>query len=312
MRTWIAIFALFISGSLNAQLIDIIGNSESFQPFGINYSRLPDLGGTEVQNYGLNLNLGKPLKKGVLGIGIGYQYFDFSFNESTNIVDLSTFENMHTVNARIFYRRPLKNNWGVLISGGTALASNFGNGISSEDFVFNAIVGFTKRWGNQMRNSNLLIGAFYGTQFGEPTVFPAISFNQKLNEHWSYSLGIPVTGITYKINEKHRIALLASPQGIFGNNSNEIAVDGNRTLTNTKLQFNGINTRLSYRYLFTRNLAFVGDLGFVPNPTLKILDNENEEIFDLHPASGAYFNVGIQFVLQRPKNNNPKENKHEN
>lgn len=289
----------------------LLGNPGEFEPIGINYARIPDLGGTEVNNYGLNLNLAKPVGKGILGFGLGYQYYDFVFNESTNVIDLSTYENMHLIRSNVSYIRPLKNRWGIMVSAGTTLMSNLGDGITSEDFVFNAILGVTKRWGDFERNSSLLIGAFYGTQLGEPTVLPAVSFRQKLNEHWSYSLGIPITGLTYQINKKHRLALLASPQGIFANNSNEVAVDGNRTLTNTKLQFNGINTRLSYRYLFTKNLAFIGEAGFVPNATLKVLDNDNEDIFDLDPGNGAYFNLGLRFVIQRERENS-NQNKETN
>ncbi|MEM9362363.1 MAG: DUF6268 family outer membrane beta-barrel protein [Bacteroidota bacterium] len=304
MRSIIVCIGLISTVSVRAQLPFTGGNVEEVEPIQINYSFLPDLGGTEIQNYGLSLNFVKPIKKGILGFRLGYQLYDFSFNESTNLLNLSDYSEIHTINTGIFYVRPLKNNWGILISAGTTLASNFGDGISEEDFVVNAILGFTKRWGNQEKGSNLLIGAFYGTQFGEPSVFPAVSFSQILNKHWSYSVGVPVTGLNYKVNERHRISLLGSPQGIFANNSNEIAVDGNRTLKDTKLQFNGINTRLSYRYLFTKNLAFVGEVGFVPNPTLRILDNDNEEVFDFNPESGAYFNLGLRFVLQRPGQNN--------
>ena len=307
MKKWSILFCMLVGGFyVHAQIPIGAGNSQKLEPLSINYGVIPDLGNTEVANYGLNVSIPKRLGKGVMIIRLGYQHFDFTFNESTNVVDVASYQNMHTVRTSISYLRPLENSWGILFSGGTSLMSNFGDGISGEDFVFNAILGFTKNWGDTNRNSNLLVGAFYGTQFGEPTVFPALSFNQKLNAHWSYSLGIPVTGITYTINPKHRLSVLASPQGLYGNNSNTIAVDGNRTLTNTKLQFNGINTRISYRYLFTKNLAFVGEIGYIPNPTLKILDNENEEIFDFKPESGAYANVGLRFVIQKQSKNDTK------
>ncbi|MEM6864677.1 MAG: DUF6268 family outer membrane beta-barrel protein [Bacteroidota bacterium] len=306
MRNLMVFVSFLVMASSEAQLPIMLGSSKEFEPLSINYGQLPDLGRTELRNYGINLNLVKPLTKGILGLGLAYQRFDFNFNESTNALELSTFEKMNTINMGIFYVRPLKNNWGLLFSGGTALMSNFAAGISGEDFVFNALVGFTKKWGDENRNSNLLFGAFYGTQFGEPTVFPAISFNQKLNERWSYSLGIPVTGLTYTINETQSISLLASPQGIFGNNADEIPVTGNRTLKNTKLQFNGIHTRLSYRFRFTGNLAFIGEAGLFANPTLKILDSANEAIFDFDPESSTYFNLGLRYVLQKQQKNSTK------
>ena len=50
----------------------------------------------------------------------------------------------------------------------------------------------------------------------------------------------------------------------------------------------------------------MGEVGYVPNPTLKILDDENEEIFDFNPESGAYVNVGLRFVIQRKPNDESK------
>ena len=200
-----------------------------------------------------------------------------------------------------------------MLSGGTSLISNFSSGISSEDFVFNAMVGVVKKWGDDERNSTLMVGAFYGTQLGEPTLLPAVSFSQKLNAHWSYSLGLPVTGINYRVNEKHQFALLASPQGIFGNNPSEERVEGNRTITNTKLQFNGINTRVSYQFKFTKHLALFTEGGFLPSSELKILDDNNNEIIDLDSGSGAYINAGMRFVINRPRNNrNSNKNSNEN
>lgn len=278
------------------------GNTEEFNPVSINYSFIPDLGGTEVTNYGVNLNFGIPLKKGLVGLSMGYQRLDFDFGESTNLVNLSSYETMQVIKSSASYIIPLKDSLNFIISAGASLMSNFGDGLSSEDFLFNAIVGGLKRWGNYEKNSTLLIGALYGTQFGQPTLLPAISFNQKINEHWSYSLGLPVTGVNYRINNGHRFSLLASPQGIFGNNSNEERVEGNRTITNTKLQFNGINTRITYQFKFTKYLAFFTEGGFIPTSVLKILDDANNEIIDLNPGSGTYINVGLRLVVKRPNN----------
>ncbi len=297
---------VLVSMACSAQM-PIITPPGEIQPISFEYGSLPDLGGTEITNYRVNLNMVQPLGKSSIGFTIGYQYFDFVFNESTNVIDLATYEHMHVARVGLFYIRPLENSWGLLFSGGTSLMSNLGDGITSEDFVFNAIGAVTKRWGNFDRNTVLMLGVLYGTQFGEPAILPVASLRQKLNEHWSYSLGLPITGINYKINDRHLFMASLIPEGLFGNNSNEVPAEGNRTLTNTKLQFNGINASLAYRFRFAKNLAFTARGGFVPAATLKILDNENQEIYDLDPGSGAYFRVGLSFVLNRkPSSNNTK------
>ncbi|WP_299529806.1 DUF6268 family outer membrane beta-barrel protein [Ulvibacterium sp.] len=293
--------------------IPIIQNPGEVELAGIDYGYLPDLGGTEIHNYNINLNLAKPVGKSIIGLGLTYRYFDFTFDESTNILDLSTYENMHVIRTNLLFVRPLRKDWTLLVSAGPTLMSNFANGVSSEDIVVNALGAVNKRWGDFERNTVLMLGVLYGTQFGEPRVLPALLLRQKLNRHWSYSFGLPITGINYRINDRHRISALVSPEGLFGNNSNAIAVDGNRILTDTKIQFNGINARLLYRYRFTKNLAFVAEGGFLPAATLRIVDNDNNEIFDLEPGSGTYFKFGIRFALKRPsQNKNLKSDDNEN
>ncbi len=287
-----------------------IGNPGEVDLAGVEYGVFPELGNTEVNYFGANFNFGKPIGKGVLGLGLRYQNFDFSFDEATNQLDFSSYENAHAIRFNLFYRLRLKNSWSVLASLGPSLMSNFEGGINSEDFVANAILLLSKRWGDQKRNSSLSFGVFYGTQFGEPTIFPALSFRQQLNEKWSYSIGLPVTGISYQINERSRISFRAQPQGIFANNSSEVMVN-NDLLTNTKLQFNGFGLGLVYRHRLAKFLVVEANGGFLPVSNLKILDTDNEEIYDFDPGSGAYFNLGLRFSPQRtgriPSSNNSKK-----
>ncbi|UJH69141.1 DUF6268 family outer membrane beta-barrel protein [Allomuricauda sp. SCSIO 65647] len=306
MKRYILLLVLLGSFKCFNQMPIMVTPGE-IQPVSIQYGFLPDLGGTEITNYRIDLNMARPVGKSIIGFNIGYQYYDFVFDESTNVIDLTTYENMHVARVGLSFIRPLKNSWGLMLMGGTSLMSNLGNGVGSEDFVFNSIGAVTKRWGNFDRNTVLMLGVLYGTQLGEPTILPAVSLRQKLNEHWSYSLGLPITGINYSINDRHLFTASLMPEGLFGNNSNEVAVEGNRILTNTKLQFNGINASLAYRLKFAKNLALTVRGGFVPAATLKVLDDESEEIYDLDPGSGAYFRVGLNLVLNRKQLNKNKK-----
>lgn len=301
---------LSLAVKTNAQ-IPIMGGPD-IDIGGINYSNVPDLGGVEVINYGADFSFAKPLSKGMLGFRLNYQNFDFSFDQSTNIIDTSSYENMNLIGASIFYRLPLKNSWSVIASVGSNMISNFEGDITSEDFVFNAIGMLSKRWGDQERNSVLSFGILYGTQFGQPTLLPVASFRQKLNAHWSYTLGLPITGINFQINKKNRLSFSLRPQGIYGNNSGTVAFQANNTLENSKLQFNALRAGLSYRYKFTSFLSVLIEGGYLPTVQLKILDQDNNEIYDFDPDTTSYFNVGLRFGLNKKPGNNSKNNTNEN
>ncbi|WP_461444660.1 DUF6268 family outer membrane beta-barrel protein [Maribacter sp.] len=293
-----AILMLLVTSITHSQM-SFMGSPDEIEIAGLEYGYLPELGNTELRTFKANINLAKPIGKSIIGFGLSYQNFGFSFDEATNVIDLDGYGNMHAIRANLSFIRPLGNSWAVVASVGPSLMSNFGDGISSEDLVFNVLAATTKRWGDSDRNTMIMVGLIYGAQFGEPRVFPALSLRQKLNPHWSYSVGLPVTGLNYRINDRHRISVLASPEGLFANNSNPVAVEGNRSLSDTKLLFNGLNTRLAYTYRFTKFLAFSVEGGFIPISNLRILDNENQDIYDFEPDSGAYFKAGLKLVLNR-------------
>lgn len=312
MIRYTCFLAFLVLATSHAQMPGM-GNAREIEIAGLEYGFLPDLGRTKVRNFKAHLNLGKPIGRSIIGFGLSYQNVDFAFDESTNVINLDTYENMHAIRANLSFVRPLGNSWTMIASVGPSLMSNFGEGITSEDFVFNIIAGATKRWGDFDRNTMLMIGVLYGTQLGEPRLLPALSLRQKLNAHWSYSVGLPVTRLDYHINDRHRFSLMASPEGIFANNSKAVAVAGGRSLTNTKLQFNGLNTRIAYSYRFTKFLACTAEGGFIPLATLKILDDENEDIYDFEPDAGTYFKVGLKLVLNRKQRmENIKESNNEN
>ena len=295
---------MIAANGLSAQML-MMGGDE-FEIGGVNYSNVPNLGDTEVTNFGADGGLARPFGKGFLGIRINYQNFDFSFNESTNIIDFSTYENMNLVQANVFYRRPLKNSWSMTISFGSSLISNLEGDISTEDFVINTIGLLSKKWGDRGRHSVLSFGALYGTQFGQPTLLPVVSFRQKLNEQWSYSIGLPITGINYKINKKNRLSFTLQPQGIYGNNSGEVLFESG-TLTNSKLQYNALRTGISYRYKILPFLSALVEGGYLPLVNLRILDKDNNEIYDFNPDSSAYFNVGLRFGIDMKKSNSKND-----
>ncbi|GAB5400135.1 MAG: hypothetical protein Aureis2KO_17200 [Aureisphaera sp.] len=265
------------------------------------FGLVPDLNGTSIETIGVQGNLMKPIKKGMFGVSIGYKQYKLSYDEMPAVVSLHTYDKFQQIRTNLIYRRELKNNWGLMLSAGVNLTSNFEDGISTEDLVYTGIAAFTKRWGDWNRNTTLMFGALYGTQFGEPMVLPMISFSQRLNDQFSYSIGLPLTGLFYTIDKMHSISAYARPEGFFGNNSATVFVsDPGRFVTNSKLQYNIVKTGISYRYRFTKYLSATLDGGFIPLSTLKIVDEDVNDIYDFDPGSGAYFSVGIRLGMQRP------------
>ena len=102
MGVRISSFLVLVSLACSAQ-IPIMTTPGEIQPVSVEYGNLPDLGGTEITNYRVNLNMAQPVGKNIIGLNIGYQYFDFVFDESTNVIDLATYENMHVARVSLMF-----------------------------------------------------------------------------------------------------------------------------------------------------------------------------------------------------------------
>ncbi|MEO9871951.1 DUF6268 family outer membrane beta-barrel protein [Ekhidna sp.] len=264
---------------------------------GLDAGYLPDIGGHSVTNYGANLNFMKPLSTWMIGFGVNYEYLQFDFDESDINTDLSTYEQIHSIRTNFFIRKPLKNNWSIMISVGPNLMSTLDDGIGSEDIIVNTLGAVSKRWGDFNKNTTLMIGVLYGSQLGRPTIIPTINLRRKVNEKLSFSIGIPMTGIDYRIDDKNRLSLSMRPQGVYANNPNPVLVENGEVLENTKLRFNGFNAELSYRRKLSKNISAVAAGGFVPAPILTIEDSANNELLDLNADAGAFFRIGLRFSV---------------
>ena len=185
----------------------------------LEYSMAPGIGDVDLEKYNVSFRASFKLKKGLLAAGLTYNNHSFNFYGTNSDFDKTVFENMHTLSAHIAYKRPLNPKWSISAAMAPMLSSNFNEDISNEDFVMNGSLAFIRSWGHEKRVSQLTMGIGYGTLFGEPRAFPLISFENKVNEHWSYSLGIPRTGLAYSFSERHTIRAKVSTIGLYANSS---------------------------------------------------------------------------------------------
>ncbi|MEL6811837.1 MAG: DUF6268 family outer membrane beta-barrel protein [Bacteroidota bacterium] len=307
MRLVLYTYVAMFTAPIYAQIPGM--NFDKMELASFNYGLVPDLGTTQIENYTVGLGFGIPMKKGVIGSSIRYDYYHFRFNERVNPFDISDFEKMHSIGLSAFYLHPLSSTCNLMISAGPALMSNFQNGITSDDLILSGRAVAIKRWGGQEKNAALMFGAAYGILFGAPNVFPIISFRKKVNDRWSYSLGLPQTGATYRINERNQVSILISPDSYFGNNSSEVSLDNFETLSTTKLQYLSVRTGLEHRYQLQPNITIVTKAGLVPFGDLEVRDVNNNVLYEFETDSSPYISTGLSFNINR--NSNDKKNKNE-
>ncbi len=289
-------FIILMLGTIHT----ICGQNPNMEIGGFEYSIIPDLGDTSVEKYTLNLNLGKRFKKrGTFGVGVSYNYYDFMFNNASLDFDAHSYENIHTIRARFFFKYFINTTWSANVMFAPIVSSNFEGGLSHEDVIISSAVTLSKSWSNEKTSSLFTFGIGYGIALGEPQLIPIVSFRKKVNETWSYFLGIPRTKLNYHFDQRHTLSTEASLNGLFSNISSSINFQELGSFTDTKLQYNSLDTSLNYVYQIQPNWTTVVKIGYSPWNQLKILDNENNEIYDFEPDSSLFISIGLKFNLNK-------------
>ena len=294
-----------LSGITNT--IIIWGQNPQGEIGGFEYSVIPDIGDTQVEKYATSINFGTKLGKGVAGFGISYTFYDFLYKKDSFIdFNLAPYQNIHNIRFRMFYRYMINESWSGNIMFSPVISSNLEGNLSNDDLIISSILSVSKRWGNDDTFSVLTFGLGFGTPFGEPQFFPAISFRKKINANWSYVLGIPETRVNYTYRERHTFSGKATFNGLFGNASSSVLLPDGSIQTNTKLQYNSLNTGFQYNYRIQPNWTTTISLGYAPWNQLKILDNNNDELYDIASDSSFYISMGLKFNLNKTMNENKK------
>ncbi|WP_425235618.1 DUF6268 family outer membrane beta-barrel protein [Ulvibacterium sp.] len=261
------------------------------------YGLIPSLGDTNLEKYVFSLNAIKNLNSGKLQLGLDYLAHTFSFYNSSAAIGTDSYDKTHTIQPEIGYYQNLGSNWAISVSLDPTLSSNFKNGPSSEDFIFNWSASFSKKWENGDFPLSLALGLGRGTFFGEPTLFPLLSLEGKIADKWKYILGFPYTEVTYIINEKHSLSSKAIMSGIYANNSETVSVNGLENLEHTKLAYSGIDLGLEYNYYMSSGFITIVRAGFSMANSLEIMDSEDNPILDLGADSSPYIVMGLKYSL---------------
>lgn len=261
------------------------------------YSMVPGIGDVDLEKHNASLFGAFTLHKGLLEAGLTYNNHNFNFYGTSTDFDTTVYESMHTLTAHIAYRRPLNTQWSINVAMAPMLSSNFNEVVSSEDFVMNAFLAFIRSWSHGNGASQLTMGIGYGTLFGSPRFFPIISFKNKVNERWSYSLGIPQTGISYAFTERHVLRARVTPIGLYANSSEPIFLNGIGYVQNPKLRFNGRDFGLEHNYRLQPRLTTVLRVGYTNVDNLDVLDDNNGILYDFEPDGSPYITMGIQYNL---------------
>ncbi|PTN09040.1 DUF6268 family outer membrane beta-barrel protein [Mangrovibacterium marinum] len=219
MKQLIAISLLLCGLNLHAQKPE---NYDIYLKGGWNTKSESD---ARFEQYGINAKLLTiPIQQGQKGVFMLRGSYDLARIDINNQLMMPhRLEQFHSAGLMLtYFKRLQKTGWsftGLLIP---QLNSNFSQSLNSNDFYLNAAALLSY---SATPRSRLTFGLTYASTLGFPAPIPIISYWKSWADRWEMNLGFPRLGITRRLNDKNKLALLADLNGYNGNIGHGIADD---------------------------------------------------------------------------------------
>lgn len=188
-------------------------------------------------------------------------------------------EDIHTAQFGIVYNQNLGNNWNITAAITPKVVADFGTTITGNDVYPDSFIGVEKiTTGN--KKSKLTFGLGYKGYFGEYRLLPLVNFSKKINEKFSFMLGIPETSFTYKFNQNHSLTVNAVADGFYAEIRGEnyfYDTNTNNEFTIDDFEMAMVTTGLTYNYTAGKKWMVSLKLAHNLYDTLTINGNEGSE-----------------------------------
>lgn len=286
------VFILFITiTTLSAQeKVDLIGISFIHNPqVGLKDPATTQLGELDLNVTELDAFVKYPIKlkneKTVIVNSINWHFVKAPFDDLP--ADQSFEANLHSLQYELTVRQNLSEKWIGILSARPTIASNFNNGINSDDFFFQGMVGIKYKQNQFMTYG---AGVSYINGFGEPKTVPLLLFDYK-TEHIKVGVVAPISAsFKYQSNKVN----YGFDVNLEGGQFNLGGSDGPMDNTNDTVKFSRYNIGPTIGWNFDKNSRFEVSAGISLNRILKAIDNNGVET-DYDLENGLFFKTAFYF-----------------
>lgn len=214
--------------------------------------------------------------------------------------------NYHTIVYRLNLNQKLNDKWRLNVGISPSLASNFNEGLTEDDVLFQANTMLIRL---KNRNFNYGFGLSYSTRFGRKLIIPILALNFKT----------PLRSINIILPNKIALVYNTKNKNLFY--GVKAALNGALfNVQNENEEFNAVIDEAGYSRLNIGPLVEIrlkGELylrasgGFTVARRLDFI-GKDEKIIDRTPDNGPFFNFGISYFPQRKikAKKNLEEGKH--
>lgn len=283
----ILLIVLLFTISVNAQLTDLARLEYSFIPKNNSedqYTRLRFL-----------FNYPTKIKEDAYFI-TGFEYNRIILNLRDDYpFDTSALETLTILDVNLAYTFKMNPKWRIGFKLSPRIASTLNKKITGDDLFLNGGIYFIKdRTKEITKPYRLILGLTYNTTAGIPFPLPLISYFRKVNEKWTYSLGVPKMNIKHLIKKKHAIQAFASLDGYFAHLQRPTMVQNQRV---DNISLSVAVTGLGYEYFFTKHLVWYTYMGYTARLNNVLRNSNREDVFKLNNLNTLYLRSGLKLKI---------------
>lgn len=237
--------------------------------------------------------------------GIQYQNVNFILEDDAPF-ETQDLEHLKSYSFSLGYTYKMTDEWRFGLEGEIDATSNFETGdLQSEDIEYTASVYFIKSKDakdGDIRSWRLILGSRYSTASRIRFPLPIVNYFKRLNEKWSYTLGVPKTNLKYYLSDKHNFQAYVGLDNFFANTQNKFSVAGNSPsgLGEKLAQNISITTVLSglgYELQFSKYFSFYIYGGYSLINNIRLRDENQDRVYIINDSNSLYGRTGLKFGI---------------
>ena len=229
---------------------------------------------------------------------IGGEYSRITLNlEDSYPFPTSNLRRLHVLDFNLGYTFKMSENWRFGAKITPRLASTLRHKISGDDIFLNGgVYAINDRTKDKTASKpyRLVLGLTYNTTTGIPLPLPFVSYFRRVNEKWSYNLGVPKTNVKYYINENKIIQPFVGIDGYFANPQARFSIEGKEA---DSVSLSLVLAGIGYEYCFTDHLVWYAYTGYTLSMSNRLRDQNREDVFKLDNVNTFYLRTGFKFKI---------------
>lgn len=229
---------------------------------------------------------------------IGGEYSRIALDlEDAYPFEQSNLQRLHIIDFNVAYTFKLNKKWRLGAKISPRIASTLRYKVTGDDLLLNGgVYAVNDRTKDETAKKpyRLILGLTYNSTTGIPLPLPFISYFRRVNEQWSFNLGVPKTNVKYFFNEKNIVQTFVGIDGYFANVQDPIIINGNQA---ESISLSVVVAGLGYEYCFTDNLIWYTYTGYTLRMNNRLRDKNRDDVFTLDNVNSLYLRTGIKFKI---------------